>query len=623
MAIPVDPFGRASPAPPPSASISPARSPQVTISPPREAPSPADPLPRDGAPPATTTPGGTLLVPSAGHGHTGTKTPRRVQWTSDSHIVSMHPIPPVPGSPSGTLDESNIDEVKAALESHRKNPNRRRPPSMIGGESSGDDDARAGTDEDYDYRLDVDPPAPDLETSVRPVPEHTDFQNILDNGMDEHVTGYIPFGETDGLPNIQQTEAKDELGEAKNIVRAHSGKWGVLRRRVRGAGAVNRAFAHRTTSQDPEKAEGDFVAFASRYPEPRRRTEREGHSPMGHAGMLPIPGGASVLSSLLALYGQQNLPSGTTSGATSRASSENGSSDDEDKRRHVANDSHRHVSADDEPHDPYNLNSPVEVMAPNESHLKAGIHRGFGTSFNSKSASSLVGHPPPSPGFLDLIHKAKEQIHDKDRPKAARSGAGVFGALVQNTSSLSGAATPAGAALAPAAKRPGYQLSRYSLPDATASAPSTQPWRPDYRSGSRPASVRSSTAVSRDGESPKGDQPFTKTVSSDDMLSMRTENIRPKHHTLESLGRLSGRALKEGGQALKQTEKWILSGGKTQLITPPDMATNEYFARPLTEDERRRREWEAEKKNRKQQKEARKKQEIFVRSPRCLPLDQH
>lgn len=560
------------------------------------------------------------MVPISGNGPNGTRTPRRVQWTSESHIVSMHQLPPEPASPSGSgvLDETNIDEVRAALEQYRRNPSRReRPPSSLSMASSGDDETRAGTDEDYDYRLDTDPPGEPLEPqisagSARSVAEHTNLQNILDNGINEHVTDYIPLGETDGLPNVHQDETRDQLSEARNLVRAHTGKWGVLRRRVKGASAVHHALGRARGAQDPEKAVHDQNAFASRYPEPDESAQRGGDR--RKIEMAPIPNGASVLSSLLALYGQQSLPSGTTSAASSRASSVDGGSDDDEARKQQSNSQGRRASTSEarEEHHQRDSPSPADVVVHEEHRPANAGDLGLSTHHPSKSTPNLVNRPAPSPGYMGLINKARDQMQNSDRPKAARSGAGVFGALIQEAGNLSAAATPAASALAPAARRPGYQLNRYSLPDANASQGTAHPWRPESRPSSRPPSIHSSTAVSRDDDSPKDGYSFKKTVSSDDMLTMRNEKKRPKHMTFDSLGKFSGRALKEGGQALKQTEKWLMSGGKTPLMTPDEKGMTEYFSRPLTEDERRRKEWEAEKKRRKKQKEARKKQEIFV-----------
>ena len=55
-----------------------------------------------------------------------------------------------------------------------------------------------------------------------------------------------------------------------------------------------------------------------------------------------------------------------------------------------------------------------------------------------------------------------------ERPKAARNGAGVFGALVATTGNLIGAVSPQHAQLGPNPKRPGFSLDRYLLPEMNA-----------------------------------------------------------------------------------------------------------------------------------------------------------
>ena len=549
--------------------------------------------------------------------HSGTRTPRRVQWTP--HIVSIPSSPVAPSSPSGTLDESNIDEVRAALERHRtQSGQRRRPLNPLGVASSLGDEKRLRPDEDYDYRLDTGPTDDEskrrasLESTLS-ITDDTNLQTILDNGVHDHVTAFINLGERDGLPNVKQPETRVELHEATDLVHAHTGKWGILRRRVNGAGAVSRAFAGHSTLLDPEKEARGHEASASGYPElDNQNRERPGHG--GFGGMPAIPGGTSVLSSLLALYGQQHLPSGTSTAASSRPTSEDNSEEDEDLKGHMPNErAHDRrdliVEVDREKRRP---SAPPVVITEDQRDPSEAREHGIGRQHQSKSATDVVDRRSLSPSFMGFVRMAQDQIQGKERPKAARSGAGVFGALIQNTSNLSGVATPTASAVAPAAKRPGYQLSRYSMPNAIASERFEHPWRPQSRSESRPGSVYSSTAVSQDGhKSPKDELSFNKTVTSDEMLTTLGERRRPKHTTLDSLGKLSGRALKEGGQAIKQTEKWILSGVRTPMITPPEKST-EHFGRPLTEDERKRREWEAEKKRRKKQKERRKKQEIFV-----------
>ncbi|WRT67746.1 uncharacterized protein IL334_004718 [Kwoniella shivajii] len=583
----------------------------------------------------------------------GAKTPRRrVQWTSDSHIVQLHPIQPIPASPH-QLDEGNLEQFRDALERHRKDSVKHpRPPSSLSRTSSADgSETRQGTeDEDYDYRLDVDPPeGGDL---GRRGSHSSDPGDIIDNGMREHVPTYIDPGETDGLPNIPQMPDQHQHATAQDLVRAHTGKWGVLRRRVKTSGNVKRAFGssqREESAQDPEKQEGEERtsqdAFAARYPEPRRGSlaalahNAHGGGSGGAGGGAPpgMPGGASVLSSLLALYGQQNggMDSGNTSAASSRPNSDDEySSDDERSHRHHPG-SHKKEKTQlpfgRKSHSSTGSNgTPAEVIIHDKPHRSSITAESAGAPLAPQPSrySGNGERPPPSPGITGFFQRAKEQIQYQ-RPDQARSGAGVFGALIQNTANLSGAATPAASSLAPAAKRPGYQLNRYSASDINADSkisPWRPPSRPQSRAGSRPASVHSSTAVSRDGESPNDDISFKKkAISSDDLVGMRhaddsTLTLSTGKHKkrpmsglkLDSLANLPVNAFKEGGKQMKSAEKWLMNAAKTPLRTPPEKGGPDYFSRPLTEDERRRKEWEAEKKRRKKAREARKKQEIFI-----------
>ncbi|ORY28518.1 hypothetical protein BCR39DRAFT_535068 [Naematelia encephala] len=652
MSIPDDPFSNDDLSPPrfnfePESFSSPHESPERQGSP------SGDPSPSSHSN-AHSTPGGSLLVPGQ---HTGTKTPRRVQWTSDSHIVQMHQLEPIeseaaetgsPRSQTQALDENNIDQVRDALERHRSRTAQHRayPPSMLSRTSSAGDmeEMRSATEEDYDYRLDVDPQPAQLERLPSPKEGDEEIHDILDHGANDHVAGgYIPIGETDGLPTLPDQAPQDELSAAKDIVRAHTGKWGVLRRRVKGAHAVNAALGAKrrsqTTSQDPEKT-------VERQGDEEEDEDRGRHHNSSSINAMPaIPNGASVLSSLLALYGQQNVPgSGATSAATSAASSRASSpaSSDSEHRRESA------ISTGRRPSEIAPGGIPIHHVDERPSHADVlGTHHA-----RSKSTSSLMDrmeHPDEEQGFWAAMRRAKRQFEERERPKSARSGAGVFGALIQNTTNLSGVATPSGATLAPAARRHGYQLNRFSLPNPDGPDLS-HPWRPETelrpsrpssRHDSRPGSVHSSTAVSdspRDDElkqSVSTDEVSTlrrKALSTDDMLSLREkekdkdkdkDKKRPKHFG-ESLGRnvsrlpgqalkMPERAFKDTGSAFKNAEKWIMSGGKTPIVgSPGEKSGDGYFPRVMTEDERRRKEWESEKKRRKKAREARKKQEIFI-----------
>ena len=623
MSIPDDPF-----APSPA---SPHLRPVITTSIP---PSRND-SPSDSGPSVSTTPGH-LQAPPNTQGASGTKTPRRVQFP-ESHIVQVHDYPRMTDSPSGTLDESNIDQLQEQLRRVRDNSRLRRPPSMLSQVSSGD----VTDGEDYDYRLDVDPPPAPLEpvnsAGSNALQEGQGLHALLDHGRNELNTGeYIPMGETDGLPNMpapgddhaERTEAETAADTAADLVRQHTGKWGVLRRRVK---AHSHAKALATPGAraglpdppaDPEKAEpstggdrernGFDASFSRNRPAHRRADSTYSTASSFDDEPLPmpnLPGGASVLSSLLALYGQQHRPgmeSTRTSLASSAVSSELSDSDDEDARRRKEIEQIHGVQIHDHPRRPDN-NSPHDPNHPDRP-----------SPLRSSSTGSMHGQAA-EPGFLKAIKRAKEHWRDRERPKAARSSAGVFGALVQNTAHLSGAATPAGATLAPASRRTGWQLDRYDLGQQEDHEELQRPWRPanersrpgsraGSRPSSRPASIHSSTIV---GDSPQDIKPS----ASDDMLSTRSKK-RPGKIDLTTVAKMPVSALKAGGHGLQTAEKWIMSGGK---YTPEEKDGYNFFTpKPLTEEDIRRKEREKERKRRKKAREARKKQEIFV-SLLCLP----
>ena len=542
------------------------------------------------------------------------------------------------------IDPSNISDVDTALERHRTSQRRRRVPREVS-HSSGD---IADAEGDYDYRLDVDPvPDPGLEQvssadaeangkrgRSKSVSEGNMLQSLLGTEASRLVAGEsIPLGETDGLPSMPAgSEVKEEHQEAVDLVRAHTGRWGVLRRRVKGAGAVNRAFASPRATVDP--SQGDQADPEKRQPrtnEPEvekspsspRQRERfnvediPSPSRRNSGGLPPLPGagGGSVLSSLLSLYNQRNFPeSATTSGASSRRSSEDEYSSDDSHMRRPAVTVPISAPAElsHELQDPALTQPIVETIPAADIQPQGQPHIVSPT----RADSDPGGKSSHREGWLSYLrnarHMIEEKLDDADRPLAARSGAGVFGALLQSTSNVSAVATPAASALAPAAKRTGFQLNRFSEPDPEPI--SRKPWRPGStppsRRSSPPPSAHSSTAVSRD------DSKSDLKKFSDDMAlvqpqegAVKKEKTKP-HLDLAALHKFPSAALKESGTALKTAEKWIKTG-KTPLTTPPDYIA-EYFQRPLTDEERKRREWEKEKRRRKKDRERRKKQEIFV-----------
>ncbi|EIW73697.1 hypothetical protein TREMEDRAFT_25485, partial [Tremella mesenterica DSM 1558] len=537
--------------------------------------------------------------------------------------VSVQEFDPTDESPrSSTLDETNIERVREALERERQ----RRPLSSLSNVSSAEVTDDEG--QDYDWRLQQDSPQPvPSPLPLEPITsagsgdsrENRRVENLLlDHNMNEHVRGYIPMGETDGLPNIKHTETVDDLKAATDIVRAHTGKWGVLRRRVK---AVSHAknFASMTSGPSIKtQLNADPADNENRKSSGYSSEDEDDHS----IRMPNLPEGASVLSSLLALYGQNRpgMRSERTSVASSVGTLTEDESSDEDERRKKEVERTTGVQIHDR-HRP----SITGSESPNRPQMR-----------RIASDGSVRPDQQVEPGFMKAIKRAKEHWMERDRPKSARNGAGVIGALIQNTANLSAAATPHASTLAPAAKRPGYQLNRYSLPDINGPDVS-QPWRPSSRPGSRansrPPSIHSSTVVSEtppDAKSTVSDDQFSKRkaysddqlssmkeekkrAASVDELSTKTGEKRKPKMNLGELGKLPVSALKASGHVLHNAENWIMSGGKTPLFTPDEKSGFEFFTpRSLTEEDIRRKEREKERKKRKKERDARKKQEIYI-----------
>ncbi|ORX40084.1 hypothetical protein BD324DRAFT_648693 [Kockovaella imperatae] len=685
MSIPDNPFSTTqnSSSEPSSASSSEARVPQApSRSPPRLPP--LD-LPSQNvishtetqSPSPTYTPGGSVLQ------HPGearpTRMDRHVQFNSKHRInsVGMEPLrPPAPSSPQG-LSASNLEKIDSALQRHKtKTMQRRRPPRELRNTNRGGED-----DDDYDYRLDVDPPmdlgrvtSPSNPSVARETEEGATLQRLLEYRGEDWVPGeYIPLGETDGLPG-RQNEQRENQSEATNLVRAHTSKWGTLRRRVKTGGMVHAAFgaderARRGENRPSQERQGgrseDMRSDQEKSGLGRRKTQRETeraedwdnnnrqpHLPRRLSGGLqglPGGGGNSVLSSLLQLYNQTHggdseatsaATSAAPSVASSRATSEDEDSSDGDspKRQKPATHPQGEKKAMGELEKIISpshgeegvIRSPLETVASDEIRPEGQTYSPFVPP--NTNSSSYVGQnsgqtTPGSTRLLDYFRSAKnevvEKIEDADRPDAAKSGAGVVGALIASVANVSGVATPAASALVPAARRSGFQLERFSLPEADESplqAPSRTHWRPasaaSTRNNSRPGSVHSSTAVSG-ATSP---EEKSRTRSSSDALvngedgsgnaSYRKEGRRPKAFDSHGLGKLPGAAISAPGHALKSAEKWIAA--KTPLTTPPGEFFGNYMDKPLTEEEKRKRDWDRERRKKHKAKKARKKQEIFI-----------
>ncbi len=537
MSVPDDPFASPSPA----SSGNNTRPPTLTVTTPASGPAP------NFASNPQAGPSGSSTGPGTGH-----KTPRRVQWTAD-HIVSIEP----PGSPSSTLDEAGLEELRTALERHKSKSGPHARSSRIVDRSERErqldeeiDLAEANQDgeEDYDYRLDTGPypatesigsnapsyetnpgderdplssyPPPNVNRFVHPsaqgqVPPPEDATGISQD-MRDQLAVFVDPGETDGMPSLLAPGADqaENAAAATALVKAHrTGKFGgFLRNRKKDARSLikkGQLSVNGVTSAE----ERGMDAFAKRYSDtdgaPEAPNAAAAPQPMGvNASALRALGGRSgmgaggstgggVLASLLALYDNgQNDRSGHSTPASSRPASIVVSDDSSDEERERREQERRRKKHDDrksgggwaaqlvkpKPRYPPGQ-APVAALRPpsSVSSTRSGTpdHRepvsptdsAFGAQSRSRSQTSLksMGRETKdgrsSPNFVQQFKRAADRMGldvdaRVDRPKAARSGAGVMGALMASTANITGAATPAASALAPAAKRSGYRLSR-------------------------------------------------------------------------------------------------------------------------------------------------------------------
>ncbi|BEI90372.1 uncharacterized protein CcaverHIS019_0304420 [Cutaneotrichosporon cavernicola] len=438
------------------------------------------------------------------------RTPRRVQWNTD-HVID---VADDDDDDDALLDNApDLALVNRALEDLK--------------------------DDDYDYRFDPDPgdieekelESPEDETEAK---EDETIHKLLKPEGADHVRWHVQLGETDGLPTYRPEE------NAAALVGEHTGKsrWSSIRRRVRTGSLARKGRKQQTGPTVPEhsaisKAETDAARTSANPPL---------SAPKHQAGMPHLPGGTSVLSSLLALYNSyHHLDSGPGSAASTPGSSRPPSpeydSPERGRQKKRRSKSPWRRSASDTPSpraasDEMRRNKIPEEMKRN------------------KSAQSL----------LRVVHDLRD-----DRPRQARSGAGVFGALVANTASMAAPAAPSSSTLVASATKPGYHLNRYklmdnSLPSGPASFP---PSRPSSALGA-PESPRTSV-FGTDSE---------RAYSTDNLVEMRKRRSRPP---------------------------LLPTRSKEKVLTAEQI-----------EDDRRRKEWESEKKRRKKAKEARKKQEVYI-----------
>ena len=397
-----------------------------------------------------------------------------------------------------------------------------------------------------------------------------------------------------------------------------------------------------------------------------------GRPGMGGAGAVA---GGGVLASLLALYDNgQNNPSGQSTPASSRAPSlmpSDDSSDSEEERERERKWRKKREREDKarlekemrrlkKENDAKNRKSYIDSMP---GRVRSPLHSTVGPSLQQRRKHAVSDPPAPegdfagtgensdltvpnapfaaehrsqshnslsasgrqSPKFMQSVKKAADRLgldmDDFERPKGAKNGAGVFGALIQGTGSLTGVATPAGATLAPNAKRPGYRLSRYSLGEGRDSGDASRPASMYERS----ETPQSTTRVNTD-DSPTSQTQMMAATNALNRPATTDNRTRPtaielpprtrsgKPFSIKSFTDLTHLPMTPGSHF-----KNFISGKGSQPGTPPseygDRGSDYFTEKPTKwqlEDDRKREKWEAEKKKRKKAKEKKKQQEIFI-----------
>lgn len=221
----------------------------------------------------------------------------------------------------------------------------------------------------------------------------------------------------------------------------------------------------------------------------------------------------------------------------------------------------------------------------------------------SKKAVALAANQA---GF-DTLEEAVEE-----RPKSARSSAGVFGALVATTGNLIGAVSPHHAQIGPNPKRAGYTLDRYLLPEMnaktlkrTAEIVADAAPKPHFRSQPPTPGHHSPSAIIR-----KETQDSNETQAATPPSGSQTPKKRPASLT-NARGIIHSR--KNSGTHHLSIPGIHPLGRLYSNVNTPDALNNadrtDYFGSEV--DERlAKQEWQ--RKLRKRAKDKRKKEEIFI-----------
>lgn len=230
MSIPDDPFGTASA----GGSLNPSKT---------HSPAEASGPHIHGLAPALPSTHKTSGANTAANGSSGTKTPRRVQWTADSHIVSIAPSAARPDSTesefspphlnhlsipeqatilarnalsptNSEFDQASLKEIETALARHQSQRSAARANLVTSRYSSQQPDIEEditaaptpGDDEDYDYRLDT--------TDHNLDPEESEIERTFRRGQQ---SGRRFFGHSGGQSSNLSSAASSIMGDETDM----------------------------------------------------------------------------------------------------------------------------------------------------------------------------------------------------------------------------------------------------------------------------------------------------------------------------------------------------------------------------------------------------------------------
>lgn len=226
----------------------------------------------------------------------------------------------------------------------------------------------------------------------------------------------IPAGEQDGLPLPSSKRGRTFTREAAKLVAMHKAKNAFLARR--SGHARSSAEGSPTRSAPAKKSASAQAAREALFNEaPSTSTSQN------------APSGTGVLSTLLKLYEQPG--SAYSSQATLVAS---------------------RPASPDVPHQ-------IDASQ-NRPNTSGSVSHQAPARLDTPSSFSDNARVRSNPHLGNLFKDAANRWQDyrEDRPAAAKSHGGVFGALQASTFNLTGVATPAASTVAPAAKRPGFRV---------------------------------------------------------------------------------------------------------------------------------------------------------------------